>query len=79
MLIQRGHGAGLNIGGQAGFNPDTLLGQEVHQGAIFHRFYTVTDTLGTQFTDGLPDALRPRRFTGVNGNMPAGIACAVEM
>ncbi len=56
-----------------------MLSQEVHQGAIFHRFNTVANTLGTQFTDGLPDAFRTRRFTRMNGNMPAGITCAVEM
>ena len=79
VLRQRCYGAGLNVRRQARLNPDTLLRQEIHQGAVFYRLHAVTDTFGAQLADGLPDAFRASRFTRVHGNVPAGIARAVEV
>ncbi|MNP16776.1 hypothetical protein D3C76_1091840 [compost metagenome] len=39
----------------------------------------MTDTFGTQLADGLPDALRTRRFTGMDGNVPACIPGAIKV
>ena len=39
----------------------------------------MTDTLGTEFANRLPDALRACGFTGVNGDMPARVTSTVEV
>ena len=79
MLRQRRHGAGLDVGGQAGFDADAVFRQEVHQCRIFDRFHPVTDTLGAQLADRLPDAFRAGGFARVHGDAQAGVARAVEV
>ncbi|MNC53075.1 hypothetical protein D3C75_1024600 [compost metagenome] len=39
----------------------------------------MTNTLGAQLTDRLPDALRPCGFTGMHGDVPACVASAVKV
>lgn len=79
MCRQLCHGAGLNIGGQTGFNTNLLLGEKIHQRPIFNGFYAMSNTLRTQFTNRLPDAFRPGSFACMDGNMPARITRAVEV
>lgn len=79
MCSQIRHGAGLNIGGQTGFNTNLLLGEKIHQRPIFNGFYAMSNTLRPQFTNRLPDAFRSGSFACMDGNMPARITRAVEM
>ena len=79
MRSQRGNGAGLDIRRQTGFDTDSLFDQKIHQRAIFHGLHAMTDTFGAQFANGLPDALRARRFASMYGNMPARITRAVKV
>src|SRR5690606_3300628 len=79
MLRQRSDSAGLDIRRQAGFDANTWFRQEIHQCAIFNGFYTMADTLTAQLANSLPDAFRACRFPGMNRNMPACVACTVEV
>ena len=56
-----------------------MLGEVIHQRTIFNGFNAVTNTLSAQLFNGLPDAFWSRGFARMHGNMPAGVACLVEM
>lgn len=73
MLGRGGHGAGLHVRGQAGFNPDAVLGRSP-SGLILYRFNPMADALRAQLTNGLPDTFRAGRFARVDGDMPPGVA-----
>ncbi len=79
VLAQTRHRGGLNVGGEAGFDADAVLGQIGHQGWILNRLDAVADTLGPQLANGLPHAFGASGFTGVHGDAHARIAHPAEV
>jgi len=73
------HGAGLYITGQIAFDANAIFQHKIQQRRILRRMYGMTNPLGTQMADSLPDGLWSGSFSGVGGDMPACITGFLEV
>ena len=56
-----------------------MLGQIIHQLRVFDCCQGVSDALGVELVDGLPYGGGSGDFTGVDSNMPTGLAGTLKM
>ena len=56
-----------------------MFRKEIHKRRIIDCLNTMSDTLGTQLTNCLPDTVRTSSFTGMNGDVPTRITCTIKV
>ena len=79
VLAQVGHRAGGHVGGRADLDRDLVRGQVGEQLRILDRGGAVTDPLGAELADGVPDRLRSGGLAGVRDAVQAGGPGRVEV
>lgn len=78
VLRQRGHDAGLNVGGEADLEGNLAAARQFDDGGVFEDAHAVPDALCTEQFNCLADAARPRPLAGVDVDAQPGGAGAFK-
>lgn len=73
------YGVGLEVAGEVDLEADAAVGDELDEAGVVDGADAVTDAGSAEVLDGVADICCAAGFSGVDGDLPAGVAAAFEV